>query len=216
MNFQRILDFLVRLSLFSVFCFPSWGWSQTPFNFSEIHLSSPQQTPKKFNAKSSPLIPLRRVYKNEENRGVYYFNSFEQKNAQVVIREGLFYKAIQSDRLINRHHASPLLLPQITPPPPASKAKSMGYAIFVFDQNHQIYLSFKAKQGKIHHSSLLAGAPIICAGEMQIFQGQLKYINNRSGHYQPPPRALKVLLHFLEKQDVNLKDVKVEFLGVDL
>ena len=82
--------------------------------------------------------------------------------------------------------------------------------------DQKFYISFKAQPGKIHHSSLLAGRPILCAGEMLIFQGQLRYINNRSGHYQPPPKSLKKVLEFLEKQGVDLKKVRTEFIGIDL
>ena len=215
MNIQKRFVFLIKISLYFLTSTASWSWAQTPFDFSEIKTSSTVDQKQGLSSKY-PLIPLRRVYKNEEYRGVYYFNSLEQKNAKVIIKNGLFYKVKKPNELVNRDIPPPLLLPKITPPPPVDKAKRLGYAIFVLDQTQTLYLTFKAQQGRIHHSSLLAGRDVICAGEMQIFQGQLKYINNRSGHYQPPPKSLKLVLRFLKEQGVKLEKVKVEFLGVDL
>ena len=215
MNFKRLFSFFVLFNLSFLIFFPSWSRAQTPFDFSEIQISDSNKK-SQFPLQNSPLISIRRVYQDEEKKGVYYFNKIEQKRARVLVKKGLFYQAQNPHQLINSQYAPPLVLPKIIPPPPVDQAQRSGYAIFVFDQNQNLYLSFKAKQGKIHHSSLLAGIPILCAGEMQIFQGQLKYINNRSGHYQPPPKTLKSLLKFLEQKGVDLKKVQIEFLGIDL
>ena len=111
--------------------------------------------------------------------------------------------------MLNQSLLKPKILPRFTSHTPK-------LAIYVMDHLGQFYLSFESEKGKIHHSSLTAGAPVACAGEMMIYQGKLHYINNKSGHYQPPPAALRQVLHQLKEKDVDLSIVKVDFLGVDL
>ncbi len=42
-----------------------------------------------------------------------------------------------------------------------------------------------AEQKIMHHSSFLAGAPALCAGELRTVEGRLIDISNESGHYLP-------------------------------
>jgi hypothetical protein len=39
--------------------------------------------------------------------------------------------------------------------------------------------------GKFHHSSFFAGMPVVAAGEVVAFDGQIKLITAKSGHYRP-------------------------------
>jgi hypothetical protein len=45
-------------------------------------------------------------------------------------------------------------------------------------------------KGIVHHTSLLQGANVICAGGMLIENGQLLSIDNVSGHYRPKLKNL--------------------------
>lgn len=51
------------------------------------------------------------------------------------------------------------------------------YTIEVFDAARDA--------GYYHHSSLLAGEEVMCAGTIKIIRGKLIFISNDSGHYQP-------------------------------
>ena len=193
-------------------------WGQTPFDFSKVRVSRSNlhAHPIQHLAGKVPLIPLQREYQGEETKGIYYFNKSEQKSAQILIKDGLFYRISSPEKVVNPDIPVPLLLPSIESPPLPKDAKKSGYAIFVMDRNQHLYISFLAQQGKVHHSSLLAGDSVLCAGEMQIFQGTLKYLNNRSGHYQPPPKTLRYLIEILKSRGVKFEAVKVEYFGVDL
>ncbi|MCG6534251.1 MAG: hypothetical protein L7F78_06065, partial [Syntrophales bacterium LBB04] len=58
-----------------------------------------------------------------------------------------------------------------------------GRGIFVMDKAGNIYSHTDPVQGKIHHSSLLAGGEVAGAGQMRIEDGLLKNMDPTSGHY---------------------------------
>lgn len=58
-------------------------------------------------------------------------------------------------------------------------------AIFVADSNWNLYASNQSKVYLLHHSSLMAGQPVVAAGELQVKAGVITTITNCSGHYQP-------------------------------
>jgi hypothetical protein len=58
--------------------------------------------------------------------------------------------------------------------------------------------------GHRHHSSLLAGIPVACAGELEAQNGTLKWLSNKSGHYAPNVDHLLQILHMLQKKLVPL------------
>src|SRR5262245_28087078 len=70
--------------------------------------------------------------------------------------------------------------------PPAQS--SAPRAIFVMDSNGTFYASNHHMVGDFHHSSFLAGAAVAAAGELEVENGVLKAISNRSGHYRPHRR----------------------------
>lgn len=58
-------------------------------------------------------------------------------------------------------------------------------AIFVADAKGNLYASNQSKLFLLHHSSLMAGQPVVAAGELQVAAGVITTITNCSGHYQP-------------------------------
>src|SRR6267154_3673541 len=67
----------------------------------------------------------------------------------------------------------------------ATLHSASGRAIFVMDANGEFYASKYQMVGDFHHSSLLAGAPAAAAGELEVKNGVLKAISDKSGHYRP-------------------------------
>ncbi|HEX4166335.1 MAG TPA: hypothetical protein VHZ55_12785 [Bryobacteraceae bacterium] len=60
------------------------------------------------------------------------------------------------------------------------------------------------------HSSLSTGKEVICAGRIRIVMGQVEYIDNWSGHYQPKELDLaKAVACLLRAHDLDLKQTKV-------
>lgn len=87
-----------------------------------------------------------------------------------------------------------------------------GRAIFVMDQHGGIYpsLGTEAHPSQFHHSSLLASRDVAMAGEIEVRNGQLRYISNQSGHYQPPNAMLEQGNNFLKAQGVDFSQATVE------
>lgn len=79
-------------------------------------------------------------------------------------------------------------------------------AIWAMGPDGRLYVSSTQQPGMFHHSSFLGGGSIICGGEIIIIEGRIKYINNRSGHYRPPDKALWNAVDELLKQGVKLDD----------
>jgi hypothetical protein len=61
----------------------------------------------------------------------------------------------------------------------------------------------------LHHSSLLAGGPVACAGGLGVKEGVLHYIDNNSGHYSPPRPLLVQALARLFALGADMKKVEV-------
>lgn len=64
---------------------------------------------------------------------------------------------------------------------------------------------------RVKHSSLAQGQPAVIAGEIMLnLDGSIFSVNNRSGHYMPPPQNLKWFLTKLEEKGAqNVKEVDV-------
>lgn len=79
----------------------------------------------------------------------------------------------------------------------------LGYAIYVMSQEGNLYVSSHSI-GYRHHSSLLAGRNVAGAGEMQVRNGRLLWLSNKSGHYQPSVVHLLQTLSQLQKAGVPM------------
>lgn len=65
-----------------------------------------------------------------------------------------------------------------------------------------------------HHSSFVAGRPVLCAGDLATDEsGRLVRVTNWSGHYRPDAAALAAALRALRDQGVPLEGVLAEVVG---
>lgn len=87
-----------------------------------------------------------------------------------------------------------------------------GTAIYVMSATGSFHVASQLKDYR-HHSSILAGANVACAGEIRVENGFLKLINNKSGHYKPNQLHLYQVLHQLKKNSVS--GFRLEFLDND-
>lgn len=78
-----------------------------------------------------------------------------------------------------------------------------GKAIYVMGRTGNIHVSSHSV-GYRHHSSLLAGTNVAGAGELQVENGRLTWISNKSGHYAPSVVHLLQTLHQLQKNGVPM------------
>lgn len=61
------------------------------------------------------------------------------------------------------------------------------------------------------HSAFLAGRPVMSAGQMFIWKGQLLLVDNASGHYKPKAQTMQFILRWLRNKGIELKAVLVSF-----
>ncbi len=73
-------------------------------------------------------------------------------------------------------------------------------ALWVMDESGALYVSPQARSGRFHHSSILAGASVLCAGTIDVKDGVILHLDNASGHYQPPAESLEAALALLKEQ----------------
>jgi hypothetical protein len=63
--------------------------------------------------------------------------------------------------------------------------------------------------GEFHHSSLVSGKKVKCAGMINVLGGKIKSVDNDSGHYTPETRHLRNFVQFLERQNVVLANARI-------
>lgn len=88
---------------------------------------------------------------------------------------------------------------------------SGGRAIFVMDRDGNLYSAPFHVVGRFHPSSLLAGAPVAGAGEIQAVAGQVLLISGRGQHYQPGRKYTMQVMDSLRRQGLDVTACRVEF-----
>lgn len=61
--------------------------------------------------------------------------------------------------------------------------------IWTLNEDKEFYTT-PQQVGRLHHSTLTAGAPVLAAGEWVVKMGKLLMISGQTGHYKTPMRAL--------------------------
>lgn len=87
-----------------------------------------------------------------------------------------------------------------------------GKAIYVVSSSGNLHVASHVV-GHYHHSSLLCGLNVVCAGEIEVSNGMVLWISNKSGHYQPSTYHLCQALHLLQKKGVPMT-FRVSVVGV--
>jgi hypothetical protein len=126
----------------------------------------------------------------EGKRTVEYFNDAERAKIRLTVKDGKLYDA--EGELFDTTNASTIW-------------SGPNRAIYVMDEKGNIYAS-KQERGKIHHSSILAGEPVAGAGEIEVYKGELQYINRGSGHYEPTPEMLQQTVDELRANGLRFGD----------
>jgi hypothetical protein len=60
---------------------------------------------------------------------------------------------------------------------------------------------------------VLAGGPVACAGELEVVEGVLIYLDNKSGHYQPSAAQLEQFRSHLQQLGVDFSMVRTNSEG---
>ena len=83
-----------------------------------------------------------------------------------------------------------------------------GFGIWVMSEKGKLYVGNHVK-GLLHHSSFLAGANVMCGGEMWARNGKIVFLTAKSGHYNPGIEHLVWALRVLETCVDNFDGIKV-------
>lgn len=89
-----------------------------------------------------------------------------------------------------------------------------GRRIFVLTPKQELFVAqkFQHMWGRIQHSSLNRGRPVLAAGWMTFDEkGKLTEISNLSGHYPVGPKQVGNILNYLEKEGLDLKELKIVY-----
>lgn len=123
-----------------------------------------------------------------ERSRVRYCTERERERYRAVIRDGLLFWASDNS--------------------PGGKGYDMRVStgdseserwIFVIDRLGSMYINKKVK-GRFHHSSFVSGAPVRCAGRIEVVDGQVVCIGPYSGHYRTTWEQLqRAVDHFFGK-----------------
>jgi hypothetical protein len=127
---------------------------------------------------------------NTDSMGTFNYLNGEQRLQYMV--------SVENGRLINYVTKAPL-----------TTSHPIPYAI---DLNERIFALHDAKGVGIswNHSSMLSGAPVICAGEFKVAGGMLTEFDNNSGHYKPGTDNLVDAVKVLASLGLNLQTFKVQ------
>ena len=91
---------------------------------------------------------------------------------------------------------------------------AMGLNRSIYAHKHTFPGDGNTKAGpasNFYHSSYLGGREVLCTGCITVVNGELTYINNFSGHYQPSVQQVSQAVQALRAQGVNIDKVVVEY-----
>ncbi len=83
-------------------------------------------------------------------------------------------------------------------------------AIFVMDENGNLYVSLEQEIGRLHHSSILGGQPVTGAGEIAAVNGVPEVLSRKSGHYRPTAAAGDNVNRALTEQGLDTSGISFE------
>jgi hypothetical protein len=90
-------------------------------------------------------------------------------------------------------------------------SRGRGRAIFVMDEQGNLYASNRQIVGQFHHSSFLGGNPVAGAGELEVADGNLMAISRQSGHYKPQLEHLQQTVDHLRGQGLVFGNHHIEW-----
>jgi uncharacterized protein YukE len=88
-----------------------------------------------------------------------------------------------------------------------------GRAIYVMDEQGNIYASNYQEVGAFHHSSLLGGKPVSAAGELEVRNGELVRLTDQSGHYRPTQAMTQQMAQRLRDAGIPIRDDQITMIA---
>ena len=141
--------------------------------------------PASFHGENDPTNPNRAFYPDT----VHYMTPEEREGYRVFVDADGSLRSAQDGSLYDTSAAT-------------GSWSTGGRAIFVMDGSGNLYATLERRVGHTHHSSLLAGQPVVGAGEIEVSNGTLVAMTDQSGHYQPMTTMNDRVLQSLRDQGV--------------
>jgi hypothetical protein len=147
----------------------------------------------KYKGENVPGIPDGKL-PGRGTQPVTYLNETQRAAYQLTIKDGKLYDS--SGNLFDTSNATSL---HATDP----------RAIYVIDEDGNIYASTSQQYGVFHHSSFLSGEDVAGAGELKVVNGQLEMITDQSGHYHPTQAMTDQVVAYLRARGVSINDNQI-------
>jgi hypothetical protein len=145
--------------------------------------------PLDFPLPGKPLLPA------YEGENITYLSDTQRAAFQLTVRDGRLYDA--AGNLFDTSGGATVF------------ESGNGRAIFVVDQDGNIYASTEQSIGVFHHSSFLAGGDVAGGGEIEVSDGEIRLLTNRSGHYFPTQEMTLRVLQILKSQGADVEWVQL-------
>lgn len=141
--------------------------------------------------------------------GVLYHGWTHRWEVWMITKTGQDFEG-KKERIIDSYDAVTRAQYKLTPTGKtimkANGAPLVGDNIYVLTEDNEWYGG--TKDGPVHHSSFMQGAPVKCAGHLHTDgSGNLQRIDRNSGHYAPEADAMKRAIAVLSKQ-MDISDVE--------
>lgn len=78
------------------------------------------------------------------------------------------------------------------------------------DPQGRVFVSNYPVIGEFHHSSFLSGGKVAAAGEVEVINGKILSINNRSGHYKPKSELTDQFVFELSERGADLSGTEID------
>ena len=132
-----------------------------------------------------PTVAMRSGKVSEDHSaGVIYFDANRREASRITIKEGLVYD-----------HAGVLVK--------QTNSKKHNLNNYVMGADGTFYLFDEFTNPKVRHSSIFAGEPVAGAGNIQVSNGHIVYVDSDSGHYS----ATKLFSNVLKELSLHGVDV---------
>ena len=162
-------------------------------------------TPLKTKVKYNETVQLIAQFKGEENTSplgrfkTLYLDKKQREIHRVHFKDGKAYDSNGMQLSKRGSFFSP------------RRNKGSNDYIYVMDKSGNIYIGV-SDPGRFHHSSFLAGDDVVAAGHIAFEKGEVVWVSNVSGHYQPRGKTLDYLLSELNELGIDVSKVEKDII----
>lgn len=146
-----------------------------------------------FNVHSNDPTPVHAYTPNAN----YLMASWQGANTELPFEIWVTYHAPCGYRKVNYQPKKHFLSADSLPPD--------GKYIYVLDYDERFILITDTKDDTHHHSSMVQGGAVLCAGHMEIKNNKVVMFNNESGHYRPPTENYAYAIQTLIAQKIPVE-----------